>query len=145
MKVIQFDGTPEEFKAVAHLFSKGELVNGSRSPSGTAPTIDPKSAIKKVLSRRPISEGQRALYEALADGPVEYQELLRKTGREASVMAGVLGALGRRVSNTKEIRLAGLPENSEAILHWEYDGESYVYSLRDYALEALVEEGVIPG
>jgi hypothetical protein len=143
MKMLMFEGTTQEFDAVAHLFrgaNHGEILDAH---AASEPEIDPASAVRRMLKRRPVSEGQRDVYSALADGPVEYNEFLKVTHRKSSEMAGVMGALGRRISNTKEIRSAGLPANSGAIFTWEQDGDKQYISLKDYAIEALREEGII--
>lgn len=140
MKVIKFEGTPEEFEAVAPLF--GDTPENGPSPP-RPPTVEPKEAIRAVLTRIPNSKGQLAVYQALADGRLEYGEFLRRTDRTGGKMAGVLGALGRRISGTKEIANAGLPRNCNAMLEWEREGEIEHISLRPYALEALREENIV--
>ena len=146
MKVTRFEGTPEEFKVVAHLFSDSSLPD-KNSPSDEnvkeVPGIEPQEAIRRMLTRLSPSDGQIAVYKALANGKLEYYEFLKRTGRVAGVMAGVLGALGRRVNNTKEIHQAGLPGNINAILKWEKEGDKGYYSLTSYALEALKAENII--
>lgn len=142
MKVMKFEGTPEEFRAVAYLF--GDSATQEQLPEEEAvPTVATVDAIRAMLTRRPISNGQRAVYAALADGRIEYDELLARTDRPGEVMAGVLGALGRRINNTPEIRQAGLPGNVSAIMVFEtVSGTRYV-ELTPEALEALEEEEVI--
>lgn len=140
MKVIKFEGTAEEFEAVASLF--GDSTDETPPPVGI-PTVEPQDAIRAVLTRIPISEGQLAVYKALADGRLEYEVFLEETERNNSEMAGVLGALGRRISNTKEIAAAGLPQNCMAMFEWETEDEIDYIELQHYALEALQEEGII--
>lgn len=146
MKVTQFEGTPEEFKAVANLFGTSPVPNGSSSTDENAnkePTIEPQAAIRCMLTRIPISNGQLAVYKALADGRLEYHEFLRRTERPAEKMAGVLGAIGRRINHTKEIHQAGLPGNASAILKWEKQGGKEYIMLTHDALEALKTENII--
>ncbi len=58
-------------------------------------------------------------------------------------MAGVLGALGRRINNTQEIHQAKLPGNVLAVLKYEQEGGKTYYSLTPHALEALRAENII--
>lgn len=146
MKVTRFEGTPEEFKVVAHLFGDSPLPdkNGSSDENmREVPDIEPQEAIRCMLTRLSSSDGQIAVYKALANGKLEYNEFLKRTGRVAGVMAGVLGALGRRVNNTKEIHQAGLPGNASAVLKWEKEGGKEYISLTPHALEALKAENII--
>ncbi len=139
-RIIEFEGTAEEFKEVQHLFDQGQA--GTVSIIDTS--LDPKEAITKVLRRLPVTEAQRDLYEALAGGQrVDYQQLLKRMGKESGELRGALGALGRRISATPEIKQAGLEPNVYAILNYEYEGDDVYISLKPYALEALREEGVI--
>lgn len=146
MKVTRFDGTPEEFKAVAHLFGDSPLfaTNGPSAESGAElPQIEPRKAIRSMLTRLSLSDGQLAAYKALANGKLEYHEFLKHAGRSAAEMAGVLGALGRRINNTEEIHQARLPGNTNAVFKWEKEGGMDYISLTPYALEALKAEKII--
>ena len=150
MKVTQFEGTSEEFQVVAsHLFPKStadeeEVVatEGAKEAPATE-SIQPQEAIRAMLTRIPIPAGQRALYEALSEGRISYDELLERTGRARPQMAGLLGALGRRINATKEVKQAGLPGNVEAVLNYERIGGKRHMSLTADAKEALEAEGVI--
>lgn len=142
MRVIQFEGTPDEFSTIEHLFRNPSIPNHDDSSDVTKDSpssIEPKEAIRCMLTRRPVSKGQQAVFTALAEGKLEYEELLRRTGISSGSMAGVMGALGRRISNTSEIRQAGLKGNTTAIM--EYD-KGYLSLTKD-ALEVLREEGLI--
>ena len=139
-RIVEFEGTPEEFEVVKPHLS--ESTPGEEGVSNSEP-IEPEEAIRRVLSRRKIPNGQRALYEALSEGRLAYDQLLERTGRTAQQMAGLLGALGNRISSTSEIRQAGLPENVEAVLKYErIDGKRHL-SLTPHARKALEAEGVI--
>ena len=142
MEVVKFKGTSEEFKDVAYLFSEKAAPEG-KDEIESAPTIEPVEGIRKMLTRRTISNGQKAVYKALANGRLEYSDFLKQTKRTAQQMAGVLGALGRRINNTQEIHQAGLPGNTKAVLKWEKEGGIEYVSLKPYVHEALVAEGVI--
>lgn len=146
MKVIMLEGTPAEIKEVASLFMESPAQTAAEPASVTSsdqPSIDPVEAIKKMLTRLPISDGQRAVYKALANGKLEYSEYLKSTGRSAQQMAGVHGALGGRINNTQEIHQAGLPGDIYAVLNYEEQGDKGYFSLTPHALEALKEEGIV--
>jgi len=148
MKVIKFEGTPEEFKAVAYIFGEsstpgGLALNGGEMKKGANGKIEPKEAIRAMLKRRHVSDGQKAVYKALADGELSYSDFLTRTGRTASELAGVLGALGRRINQTKEIHKAGLEGNVKAVINYRHDGEDLYLSLTPEAEEVLREEGYI--
>lgn len=140
LRVVEFEGTPEEFAVVRPHLS--ESVTGEEEvPDSEA--IEPVEAIRQMLTRRPIAHGQRVLYEALSEGRLAYDELLERTGRAGQQMAGLLGALGNRINNTPEIHRAGLPGNVEAVLKYErIDGKRHL-SLTPHAREALEAEEVI--
>lgn len=138
MKIITFEGTPEEYQKIAHL-----LTDISSDAEETLDPVEPKEAIIKMLKRIPISDGQMAVYKSLQRERVEYQEFLNRTGRTSGAMAGVMGALGRRISNTPEIKAAGLPENTNAMFNWESEDEAWYLSLQPHAVDALLEIGII--
>lgn len=152
MKVIIFEGTPEEYASVAGLINNPnqtlaqiEEVEPKVMPK-SSPTIEPKEAVRRVLKRIPISKGQRQVFAALANGPLKHSDLLEKTGKTAEEMAGILGALGRRINGTKEIHAAGLPGNVYALLDYQEDKElegRHIIGLTENAYAIMKEEGVI--
>jgi hypothetical protein len=146
MKVIMLEGTPEEIKKVAHLFvetSLTETINESASSRAVGPDVEPVDAIRHMLTRIPISKGQLAAYKALKNGKTKYSEYLNHTKRKASQIAGLHGALGRRINNTPEIHRAGLPGNTAAIFVWTNEGGEEHLDLTSEAREALEAEGII--
>ncbi|MFW6126126.1 MAG: hypothetical protein ACOC58_03385 [Chloroflexota bacterium] len=142
-RVVEFEGTPEEFEVVKPHLGESTPNEEAVSVSETNEPVEPEEAIRRMLTRRPISNGQRALYEALSEGRLAYDELLERTGRTGQQMAGLLGALGSRINSTRAIHQAGLPGNVGAVLKYErIDGERHL-SLTPDAREALEAEGVI--
>lgn len=128
------------------------LFTGSPSPeSGEAvdarpsdvPRVEPQEAIRRMLTRLPISDGQMAVYKCLFKGRLEYGEFLLCTQTRGEIMAGVLGALGRRINNTAEIHQAGLPGNCNAVLKWEEEGGKRYVCLTPHAFEALKSMGLV--
>ena len=58
-------------------------------------------------------------------------------------MAGVLGALGRRINNNPEIKKAGVEANIHAVLIYERDGDDLYISMHDYVIDVLKDFGII--
>ena len=148
MKVTKFEGTAEEFRSVADLFGYDSLRTGLDETEGILATdyeskIEPKEAIRKMLKRLRIPEGQRSVYKALKDGEVKAEDMPGKIGRTSAEYAGDMGALGRRTNNTKEIHDAGLPGNINAVINYRETDDGTYLSLTQDAKEVLVEEGVI--
>ena len=146
MKIIKFEGTAEEFAVVSKFFEDG----GESIPeSGTSSSFADeelqssvrKTAYKVMLSRIPISEAQLDIYKALKDGELEYEEYRRVIDRTEREVAGVHGALGKRIKGTKEIQAVGLPGNMEAIMTWRNEGGKYFLSLKPEFLQVLLEVG----
>jgi len=146
MKVIIFDGTAEEFNEVAQSLSDATTasdISKGDMASGKDEVVEPKEAIRKMLKRISISNGQRAVYRALSEGEMKYEDLLKKIGKTSGELAGVLGALGRRINNTKEIHQAGVPGSVTAVLHYRKENDELYLSLTKDAEQVLKEEGVI--
>ena len=110
MKFREFDGTPEEFLKVGHLF--GSSVTAPNVPTtaavvprpsnGSGQTISPE-LILHVLTRRPLSGKFRRALKALKDagpGGLTTTEIAAAAGVTRAQLAGVFGAFGRRVANT---------------------------------------------
>lgn len=134
---LKFEGTSEEFKAVAHMF-EGSPPKSEEGPEEEI-KVDAKDAIRKMIERRTLPNGQRQLYLALIDGPMEYNDFLEKMKRTPRQMTGVIGALGKRVNATEEVHKAGLPGDSTLVLRsYQENGKKYI-SLTDEVLEVIKE------
>ena len=138
MKILLFEGEPEEFKAVAHLFN-GTIIKEGHSVKKT----DPVTGLRQMLKRIPIPEGQLVVYRALANGRLEHSDFLNQIQRKSVQLAGIFGALGRRINKTTEVHEAGLTGTTKDVLTWENDGDKWFISLTPNALEALKAEGII--
>ena len=141
--IVEFEGTPEEFQTVAHIFGPVDSETMADEDEEEVPMISPTEAIRVMLNRIPISNGQMRVYKILAEGRLEHDEFLRRAERSSQEMAGVMGALGRRINGTKEIHAAGLPGNTLALFEWPKEGGKNYIELKPYALEALQVEGLI--
>lgn len=139
MRVHVFDGTPDEFKQVAHLFVSsgtsgpaktelGPLQEANQEISSLNPTL-----IELALNRIPLSRKQSKVWRAIVGAYPDWitaEELAKITGIERPQLAGVWGALGRRLANTP-----GWPEDK-----WPLDEERDDDGMRRYrAHEVLVQ------
>ncbi len=142
---LTFAGTVEEFATVAHLFEdapRGEahvarLRGRARQAERTAPEV-----IRAVLGRMPVPPAQRALYRALfqaGETGLNASDLAVAIKRTEQELAGVLGALGRRINRTPGVN----PENPPGVdLMFEMkqqDGQWH-YRMRDVLREVLEAE-----
>ena len=134
MKITIFEGTPEEYKAVAgHLGKKAEV-----SPEGEKELISHQDAYRAMLMRRSIQDGQRDLYKTLADGYLKWTVYLERMKRTEEQIRGIHGALGRRINQTPEIHAAKLPGSLDAVIDWSRDGTNTI-GLKSEFLEVLKE------
>ena len=148
MKVTQFEGTAEEFKTVAHLFSKNmaqeePATNEISTEIEKKEEIEPKEALRKMINRIPLNKHHKALFKALSEGETRLDKLGNKINITPEQFRGVMGGLGRRISGTKEIKKAGLPESVKAVIFYRKIDDGWSVSLTADAKEVLMEEGII--
>ncbi len=101
-------------------------------------------AVRRMLTRRPVPDGQRVLYRALyqaGDQGLSRSDLAVAMNRSKLQLSGVLGALGRRINRTEGL------EGKEGILivfdaSMLGDGDWH-YRMRPVLREALEAEGII--
>ena len=99
---LTFVGTVEEFATVAHLFEDAPRRMGRRQ-SPPQPQASTAELISRALTRMPIPPAQRALYRALyraGETGLGATKLAAAISRTEPQLAGVLGALGRRINRT---------------------------------------------
>ena len=137
MKITVFEGTPEEYKAIADVLGKN--TNGISEDKKASST--PKDGYRAMLRRAPIHDGQRDMYKVLANGELSWPEYIKLMKRTQEQIRGVHGALGRRINETPEIHQAGLPGNMNAVVIW--DTAKNTIALKQDFLEVLKEEGLI--
>ena len=140
MKITIFEGTPEEYKEVAHVL--GKTTDDTSKPESEKVTISRKDAYRAILKRAIIHDGQKDMYRILAKGEMPKPEFYKLMNRTDEQMRGVLGALGRRIGGTPEILEVGLPGNVNAVIDWNKNGKNTI-SLKPEFLEVLKEEGLI--
>ena len=160
MKVAILDGTPEEIiKVVRALYPDAGSLMATVNQVEPSPTTDesstdeptnpeaPKTFVsmefaRHVLKRRPLSNAQPIALRGLAEGYPEWvtrDELCAATGYTAHQLAGVMGALGRRVSHTK-----GYSNGARFFdKTWNDSAGAWDYRLPETVLEALRLENLI--
>ena len=143
---LNFAGTAEEFAAVEHLFVPGQVENfelvqeHNGSSEGEDKGLD--EIIRDVIRRRPVSKGQRKLYEVLdkaGDLGLLKPELAKAMGRSDKQLDGVLGALGKRIFGTKGTGKEGIL----LFLEISADAGTWRYRLRPEVSAVLKAEGLI--
>ncbi|AXK82369.1 hypothetical protein DW352_18725 [Pseudolabrys taiwanensis] len=147
MKV--FVGTAQEYKEVAHLFGDESAAKpdaaSSQIPAKTAKGESEAAAlsseiIEYAFSRIPLSQNQSKVWRTIVDAYpnwVNVIELADRTGLSRQEIAGVWGALGRRLAHT-----TGWPTDE-----WPMDEDRDHNNLRRYRAHAdlvrLVKAGRI--
>jgi hypothetical protein len=157
----QFEGTPEEFRKVASLLgdhrgSEGGADVGDdrsdRDERANADMVDPPGltdgdvvsvdAVRRMLTRIPIPDGQRALYRVLRDAGdqwVSRADLAAGMGRTERELDGVLGALGRRTNGTPGCDKVSTP-GIAVILEVRFFDNQWHYRMRPVLRAALDAE-----
>jgi hypothetical protein len=136
---VVYEGTPDELQAFFPHLKDRALPKPNFQPPNQG--VNVKEVIYQVLHRRNIPNGQRDLYRALyhvGKNGLSYSALAEAMGRTEQEIAGVLGALGRRVNNTAG---AAGDEGINLLLHIERAGDSWHYWMRDELRQILEEEG----
>jgi hypothetical protein len=112
IKTTEFEGTPEEFAKVAPMLSgqnnsseakAAPTAESSENGSGVSVEITPKLVLA-VLNRRYLSSAMRGVLKTmLKSGPkgLTTTDIAKAIGHTRQELAGVFGAFGRRVANTK--------------------------------------------
>ena len=157
VKVIVVEGSVDDVRAIME--SIRPLVSEPRSSSTEESTSEVETEAiddsggkrfvtvefaREVLSRLPLSPAQKAALKALYDaGAEEYvttTELVRVLRYESGhQLAGVMGAFGRRIANTK-----GFDENATFFeTRWNETAAAWEYRLPATVRKALEQEGFV--
>ena len=95
----------------------------------------------RMLKRRPLSDHQRALFKTLRQNYPDWtsaQNLQKATEYNPNQLAGLLGALGKRVSSTD-----GYVRGSLLLEYrWDYDDDCYYYRLPETVKSAVERAGI---
>ena len=141
----EVEGTPEEVAALIRAHGAAGVVGKSADqverdePVGSEPD-DERFASEKIafraLRRRPLSSAQRILFRTLLDaypGWVSASQLQAATSYNPNQLGGLLGAIGRRLSQTD-----GYVRDSTIIeWMWDADDNEYFYRLPPSARKAV--------
>lgn len=130
----EVEGTPDEVAALirAHSQVSEEPLHHKSDTNTELATEDERFASEKIayraLRRRPLSVAQRALFRALLDAYpnwVSASALQAATNYNPNQLGGLLGAIGRRLSQTEGHALGS------SIIEWAWDADEneYVYRL----------------
>jgi len=101
-------------------------------------------SVRLMLRRRPLSIGQKLLFQQLAKGAengMTNAELAERMGMSRASLAGLLGALGTRITHTQ-----GLTSNSGIGDIFEItpaDNNEWRYKIRPVLRQALIAEKII--
>ena len=149
MKLLIVEGTVEEIREVIPMlqsFTSETKIVTREIDESTLDSEEQRSAEKRpvtlefalrALTRRPLSEPQRKVLKALYDAHPDCVTslALREVADYGSShqLAGLMGAFGRRLSNTE-----GFDENAY-FFQWQRDAKNEVweYRLAETVLEAL--------
>lgn len=116
------------------------LVEGARRENGGV-TLD---GVQRMLTRRRIPDGQLVFYRTLyptGEQGLSSSELAEAMNRTRDQLAGVLGALGRRINNTEGLEGKG---GIQVVLHmWRGDEGERHYRMRPILRKALEVEKVV--
>jgi hypothetical protein len=111
---------------------------------GEPPGLVTVDDIQRMLTRRPIPNGQKAFYRALYDAGdrgLSGSELAAIMKRSRYQVAGVLGALGHRINGTEGLEDKGGVKVIVSISQLD-DGDQ-LYQMRPVLREALEAENIV--
>ncbi len=164
MRIVIFEGTPEEFESVQHLLNEDSNYNIETGEATTTPSIaservvtverdeqtgrvlPDRAVIEQILDRISIPNGQRALYRALYAGRDRYlnaNEAAEAMGRTKDEFHGVLGALGRRIGSTSGVEVPEGWSWLSYIMHIVWEDDHWVYRLHPETIEVLEEKNLV--
>ncbi|MBB3938097.1 hypothetical protein [Aureimonas phyllosphaerae] len=159
MKAIILDGTPEEIRAAlpGYLDAASTIVLPNAVPSPTKAATKTatnededdfdvsyieKQTARRYLNRRILHDTQRTILTTLAKASPEMvtaPELQEKLGISTSQFAGMMGAMGRRLTNTP----GWVEGDCLFIQEWDTEKGYYCYGLPDSVIEAMKAEKLI--
>lgn len=146
MKVIIFDGSPEEYLRVAETLQnpKTTVQTSSAQSTSVKDKVGPRSVDKEeaveILTRRPLSDNiknvLRALYQA-HDRSLTSEDLRNVNSHNSDEFRGMMGAFGRRVVNTVGANISFFERE------WDFQAYQYRWSLSEAARHGIEEAGVL--
>lgn len=157
MQILVFNGTPDEFQRVSHLFNgqsgqPAPVAQGGSNSAPTAPIARPAAMtnqgnsptpdmLRKVITYRTIQASQKALLRTLyrSNDWMSANDLAKMMGTSRRGLTGIMGAFGLRCSSQR-----GWPRREDTGMRptrwlWEHDrrnGEDH-YKMTEEFREAL--------
>jgi len=138
---VVYEGTPEELREFFPNLAGRILPEVATDPTRADSTLNIKKVIREVLHRLPVPRGQQELYKALyhsGDKGLSYSQIAEVMNRTEQEIAGVLGALGRRVNGTPGV--SG-DEGIGLLFIIERVGDEWHYRMKPELRQVLEEEG----
>ena len=142
---LAFDGTSAEFEKIAHLFADSQARESASTPKEESVGGVEKEFVLRILSRLPLSDNQKRVLQIIhetGDQYIGYSELAKGIKIEPSMLAGVLGTLGRRIKNTP-----GFPETEESpitlFFEYKYENGEWHYRMCPLLREVVEETGIV--
>lgn len=144
VRIVEVEGDPEEVMRVSALFrGTSERVRGEEpSPNASEPAQNPATngrpvtvdLVLRVLTRRELHANIKKALRALqrSQKGMTSEEIAKAVGIDRGQLAGVFGAFGRRVANTK-----GWPAGAAIIDERRDDKGRRVYYLAPVVQNAL--------
>ncbi|WP_244832525.1 hypothetical protein [Caballeronia sp. TF1N1] len=151
MKLVIFEGTPEELQSASSFLNLGTQAVGGVTPKvADATDAAPSTAVEPValtedvakafLTRRPLPKTQKDVLRVIKkarNAGVTTSELARELGCADDIVKGAMRAFGKRAAHTE-----GWPKNRKAFKRtWE--GKENRYHLLP-EVRAVLESGAVP-
>ena len=139
---IEVDGTPEEIAALIRELPMGMSI-ATQPHSSAVPErkFVSEEVAFKVLKRRPLSIEQSAALSLMRKNHPNWTlafDLQKATNYAPNQLAGLLGALGKRVGSTE-----GYVKNTAFLdQEWDYEKDCYRYRLPEGVLAAVKRAGL---
>ncbi|MFC1878913.1 DUF262 domain-containing protein [Chloroflexota bacterium] len=143
-----FLGLPKEPETIPPAYplpesSASKPVQVTKDDGGSV--IDETSLMRRMLTRAPISRGQRALYEVLyktGDKGLTNHEIIEAMSLNPPQLPGVLGALGRRIEYTEGSKQFG-GIGIGLVFEISRTDDGWHYRLRPAFRKVLEDEGIM--
>ena len=138
----EVEGTPEEIGRLIREMGTVTSSQGDRkAETEGGRQFVPEEVAFKAIKRRALSDAQKALLSALAMGHPSWtsaHDLQKATSYSPNQLAGLLGALGKRVAATE-----GYPQGAVFLdYRWDYDEDCYFYRLPEGVFSAVKRAGL---
>jgi hypothetical protein len=145
---IEIDGTPEEIGILIRRLELGPFGNLLAHKRDFLQSKPEKSDLFvsedvafRVLKRRPLSEAQSKVLSLLGKSDSKWtsaKDIQAAAGYNASQLAGLFGAFGKRVSGTP----GHIKDTLFFDQKWDYEKDCYKYRLPEGSMSAVKRAGI---